>query len=226
MVSYFFSVDFEMLSPTERNILRVIAEHSSSTSNSIQDDMFVERDHLSGLLHRLEHLGYIRRDEQRRFVLVNYFFRRWFKEPPESPGASGSGQDAAVDLTRGTTESTLSMDPQAAMFGDRYQVEKQIGKGATGVVYKARDTQLQVDIAIKLLKPEYASHPEAAERFRQEIVFSRDINHPNILRIYDLGQIGDRKYLTMQWVEGPTLAKSIKDGGAMEYGRSLANHKK
>ena len=66
MVSYFFAVDFEMLSETERKIIRVIAEHSSSTSNTIQDSVFVlEADRLSGLLFRLEHLGYIRRNEQR-----------------------------------------------------------------------------------------------------------------------------------------------------------------
>ena len=79
MVSYFFSVDFEMLSETERNIIRIIAENSSSTSNSILDSLPVDADRLSGLLYRLEHLGYIRRNEQQRFVLMNSFFRRWFK---------------------------------------------------------------------------------------------------------------------------------------------------
>jgi serine/threonine-protein kinase len=215
MVSYFFAVDFEMLSETERSILRVIAEHSSSTSNSIQDSVFVEPDRLTGRLYRLEHLGYIRRNKERQFVLVNYFFRRWFKELTGENGRSSARADLPTTAIAGTDQTTVSIPDERALFGERYEVLKQVGKGATGVVYKARDKDLKVDIAIKLLRQEYASHPEALERFRQEIVFSRDVVHPNILRIYDLGQAGDKRYLTMQWVEGPTLAQFISDRGAL-----------
>ena len=66
-------------------------------------------------------------------------------------------------------------------------------------------------IAIKLLKKEYAAHEEALERIRHEILLSRDISHPNILRIYHLGESQGRKFLTMKWVAGVTLREWLSE---------------
>jgi serine/threonine protein kinase len=80
-----------------------------------------------------------------------------------------------------------------------------------GTVYKAWDSLLQTQVALKLLRPECTANPDALERVRQEILLSRDIGHPNILRIYHLGAFEGRTYLTMQWIQGATLAKLIAD---------------
>jgi DNA-binding SARP family transcriptional activator len=77
MVSYFFSVDFEMLSEAEGNIVRIIARQSAATSVSIQEECSFDPDVLEGSLRRLESLGFIRGGKDRRFELANYFFRRW-----------------------------------------------------------------------------------------------------------------------------------------------------
>ncbi|HKB08552.1 MAG TPA: hypothetical protein VKF61_09765, partial [Candidatus Polarisedimenticolia bacterium] len=79
-VSYFFAIDFEMLSPVEQNILRIIADSGTARSDSILDKVSMEASDLGGTLRRLENLGYVRRDADQRFVLVNHFFRRWFRE--------------------------------------------------------------------------------------------------------------------------------------------------
>jgi len=83
MVSYFFSVDFEMLSATEREIIQIIGRESMATSYSIREQLWLSSDALDGNLRRLENLGFIRRDSERRFVLANYFFRRWLQETPD-----------------------------------------------------------------------------------------------------------------------------------------------
>ena len=92
---------------------------------------------------------------------------------------------------------------------------RHVGEGATGIVYKARDSLLHTDIAIKMLRLEYGRSEGALERFRQEIILSRDIGHPNVLRTYHLGEYQNRKYLTMQWVDGQTLAQLIKADGPL-----------
>jgi serine/threonine protein kinase len=74
---------------------------------------------------------------------------------------------------------------------------------------------LETRIAVKVLRDEYRDHPQILERFRQEIVLSRDLAHPNVLRVYHLGQANDRRYITMQWVDGPTLAQVIGEEGAL-----------
>jgi len=83
MVSYFFSVDFDMLSAAESNIIRVIARESMVTSKLIQQEFPLGSDALEGTLRRLENLGFIRSNKEHQFVLANYFFRRWLQEMQE-----------------------------------------------------------------------------------------------------------------------------------------------
>jgi tRNA A-37 threonylcarbamoyl transferase component Bud32 len=208
MVSFFFSVDFDLLTETERNILRLIAEQSAATSDSIQASLADETDSLRGFLQRLESLGLIRRDRERRFVLVNTFFRRWLQQ--------GQASERTRDLPRRGSarfpqEATRTHDFELGTIRDRYELLEQVGEGATGIVYKAYDKLLQVKIAVKLLRPEYTHNDTILDRFRQEIILSRDIAHPNILRIYHLGESEGKKYIIMQWIEGTTLAKVIAE---------------
>jgi DNA-binding winged helix-turn-helix (wHTH) protein/predicted transcriptional regulator len=77
MVSYFFSVDFEMLSDSERDIIRIIAGQSKASSSTIEERLSLGPDALDGTLRRLENLGFIRANENRQYLLANYFFRRW-----------------------------------------------------------------------------------------------------------------------------------------------------
>ncbi len=225
MVSYFFSIDFEMLSEVEREVIHVIARQTAATSKSIQRDLdhssgSLSKGSLSGGLHRLEHLGFVRRDAERRFVLANYFFRRWMDDVPDPRTSRASVRRPAAEPI--DAEATLEQDVQLGVLDGRYELQQQLGIGATGVVYKAYDKLLSVQLAIKVLKGEYAANEEALERFRQEIILSRDIGHPNVLRIYHLGQDEGKRYITMQLVEGPTLAKLIAAEAPLAERRLLA----
>jgi len=228
-VSYFFSVDFEMLSPIEQDILRIIAEGGTAKSDSILDRVSVEPADLGGILRRLENLGYVRRDAERRFVLVNQFFRRWFRErqpgrpvAPMTPALAGIGYlNTQSTQTDGIALGTL--------FDKRYRLIERIGWGGSGDVYKARDEVVDEIIALKILKAEYCANPEVLERIRREILLSRDLPHPHVLRINHLGDCEGRKYLAMRFIDGPTLAKILTRDGALavdrvvDIGRKLAS---
>ncbi len=218
MVSYFFSVDFDMLSTAERDVIHLIAEQTAATSKSIQQDLPLDSGAVGSSLHRLEHLGLIRRDSGRRFRLPNYFFRRWLAELSSSrPRPTAVAVPPVND-----PEQTLVRDPRLGVLDGRYELQLKLGTGATGVVYKAYDTLLGVKIAVKVLKDEYADNEEALERFRQEIVLSRDIGHSNILRVYHLGQSDGKTYITMQLVEGQTLARLLATDGPLFEARIVS----
>jgi len=92
-----------------------------------------------------------------------------------------------------------------------YQVLSLIGRGGMGEVYRARDTQLQRDVALKLLPEMFASDPERLGRFQREAQLLASLNHSNIASIYGLEESGP-KALVLELVEGPTLAERIAQG--------------
>ena len=93
-----------------------------------------------------------------------------------------------------------------------YAVTAKIGEGGMGEVYRARDTTLDRDVAIKVLPDAFASDPERLARFEREAKVLASLNHPNIGAIYGLEKSGDTRALVLELVEGPTLADRIKQG--------------
>ena len=93
-----------------------------------------------------------------------------------------------------------------------YTVTAKIGEGGMGEVYRARDTTLDRDVAIKALPDAFASDPERLARFEREAKVLASLNHPNIGAIYGLETSGDTRALVLELVEGPTLADRIKQG--------------
>ncbi len=218
-VSYFFSVDFAMLSPVEQDILRIIAESGTAKSDSILDRISMEPADLGGILRRLENLGYVRRDPERRFVLVNHFFRRWFRErQPGRPVAPMTPPLAGVP-SQSTKSTEIAGIMLGALFDKRYRLVDRIGGGGFGDVYKARDEVVDEIIALKILKSEYCANSEVLARIRLELLHSRDLAHPNVLRVNHLGDCDGRKYLTMRFIEGPTLGKVITREGPLALDR-------
>src|SRR5439155_176885 len=79
------------------------------------------------------------------------------------------------------------------------------GLGGMGVVYKAHDEELGVDVALKVLRPDLGTDPEWIARFRRELVLAREITHKNVVRIHDIGESEGLRFLTMRLVEGRSL---------------------
>ena len=93
-----------------------------------------------------------------------------------------------------------------------YEVTALIGQGGMGEVYRARDTKLGRDVALKVLPDLFADDPERLARFQREARVLASLNHPNIASIYGLEESGDTRALVLELAEGPTLAERIAQG--------------
>ena len=93
-----------------------------------------------------------------------------------------------------------------------YEVLAAIGAGGMGEVYKARDTKLDRDVALKILPDAFVNDPERLARFQREAKVLASLNHPNIAQIHGLEESGDSPALVLEYVEGPTLQDRIAKG--------------
>ncbi len=117
----------------------------------------------------------------------------------------------AIDVAARAAASDSHPSPIPATIG-KFQVLALIGKGGMGEVWRARDTRLQRDVAIKVLPEDFAADPERLSRFKREAQTLASLNHPNIATIYDFVQEGCARFIVLELVEGQTLAERIQRG--------------
>src|SRR5580698_10201429 len=112
--------------------------------------------------------------------------------------------------------------PMAFNAGTRlgpYEILAPIGAGGMGEVYRARDTKLDRDVAIKVLPPSFAQDPERLARFEREAKVLASLNHPNIAQIYGIAECA----LVMELVDGATLQGPLSLETALNYARQIAD---
>lgn len=109
-------------------------------------------------------------------------------------------------------------------FG-RYTIMRLLGMGGMGAVYQAWDQELEVVVALKVIRPEVLRDPVAEQeierRFKRELLLARQVTHRNVVRIHDLGQINGIKYITMSYVDGTDLATLVKREGRLPVPKTL-----
>src|SRR3984885_9717665 len=104
---------------------------------------------------------------------------------------------------------------EGVVLGGRYQILKRLGEGGMGAVYKARDHELDRLVALKVIRPELAGHPDILRRFKQELILARQVTHKNVVRIFDLGSADGRKFITMDYIEGRDLKSILVERGKL-----------
>ncbi len=109
-----------------------------------------------------------------------------------------------------TPSSVSSLSP-GMTFGN-YQILQRLGTGGMGEVYRAKDTRLEREVAIKTLLLERGSQPEALSRFEKEARAAGALNHPNIVTIYELGEVNGTCYIAMELVTGETVRELLASG--------------
>ncbi|PIR16170.1 MAG: serine/threonine protein kinase, partial [Elusimicrobia bacterium CG11_big_fil_rev_8_21_14_0_20_64_6] len=130
-------------------------------------------------------------------------------------GVGGAKKEGTVMITGGSTKPTLG----------RYEIEKELGRGAMGVVYLGRDPKINRMVAIKTMMLEEGSDGESAksvkERFFREAESAGTLNHPNIVRIFDAGDENDVAYIAMELLDGHDLVKYGQKDGLLPLDKAL-----
>ena len=162
-------------------------------------------------------------------------FRRMIgelREKDDLVALLSTGQGSTVQMTQGDLRQVTSGAPiprpsslgislmPGQTLSNRYEVKEILGAGGMGVVFRAFDRELQEAVAIKTLKPEVMD-PQSVERFKQEIRLARKISHRNVVRNYDLGESDGMLYITMEYVEGTSLEKLLRQRGKLPIGVAL-----
>ena len=136
-------------------------------------------------------------------------------------------QGTSDDETRLNTGAPVTGAPTGIIpgqrFGNRYDIIRVLGVGGMGAVYHAWDSELGLSVALKVVLP--GSDPDALaeleRRFKRELVLARQVTHPNVIRIHDLGELEGIKYITMPFVQGTDLARLLATTGRLPLPRAL-----
>jgi eukaryotic-like serine/threonine-protein kinase len=121
----------------------------------------------------------------------------------------------------GGVSAFLSLQP-GVLFGGRYEILGILGQGGMGAVYKARDRELDRLIALKVIRPELATDPAILQRFKQELILSRNITHKNVVRIFDLGEAEGIRFISMEYVDGEDLRTLLRRAGKFTPQEAIA----
>ena len=112
-------------------------------------------------------------------------------------------------------------DPRLGTVIAGYRIEERIGRGGMGVVYRAEHLNLRRRAAVKIIAPDLAESDGFRERFTREARIAAALQHPNIVTVYDAGEVDGLLYLAMQYIEGSDLAAMLRDDGRLRPYRAI-----
>lgn len=143
----------------------------------------------------------------------------------DQPSLEESPSDTAT-LNMGVQPGAALADPRLELLGtvveDRYEVTETLGKGGMSVVFKARDRRLKKLVALKVLMPHLSADPLSVQRFQQEATAASHLDHPNIVKVYNVGATASGlPFMAMDYLQGQSLSASIKEKGRLEYVEAL-----
>ena len=110
---------------------------------------------------------------------------------------------------------------ESVVLNNRYRLLELVGSGGMAVVYRGVDTLLQRRVAVKVLRESYSDDPAFLARFRREAQAAANLDHPNVVTVYDVGQDDGRHYIVMEYVQGQDLKTLIRQKGQLEVGEAL-----
>jgi serine/threonine-protein kinase len=141
------------------------------------------------------------------------------------PSAGSSPAKSATPSTSDTFDGSRFLP--GAMLAGRYRIVGLLGRGGMGEIYRADDLKLGQAVALKLLPQELETNLSRLERFLNEVKIARQVSHPNVCRVYDVGEVDGQHFLSMEYVDGEDLASLLRRIGrlpgdkAVEIARQL-----
>ncbi len=136
--------------------------------------------------------------------------------PADPPTAYRPPEETPTFVTRGKGGSNLQFTP-GTILGERYRMISLIGRGGMGEVYRADDLKIGHTVALKFL-----SHPQHAQRLYEEVRIGRQISHPNVCRLYDVGEVDGHLFITMEFIDGEDLASLLRRVGRLPPEKGLS----
>jgi TolB-like protein/Flp pilus assembly protein TadD/predicted Ser/Thr protein kinase len=128
---------------------------------------------------------------------------------------------ADVDGSAVLAAASRVIDSGPRVVAGRYEILGLLGAGGMGNVYRARDLELEELVALKVLRHEISGNPAALEQFRSEVKLARRVTHPNVARVFDIGDEDGAKYLTMELVDGESLGALLERSGRLPVARAV-----
>ena len=137
--------------------------------------------------------------------------------PSDSPTMVGGGSSPGESPSPHPIFSHIgaTVFHEGDVLGGRYEIQKMLGMGGMGAVYKARDMEVERVVGLKVIRPDLAGNPAILARFKQELVLARQVTHKNIIRIYDLNEADGVKFITMEFIEGEDLRSILTRQGKL-----------
>lgn len=153
--------------------------------------------------------------------------------PLRKTSAASSGADAPTTASADPRANTPPRNPPpsppshdqerfapGSLIAQRYRIVSLLGRGGMGEVFRAADLTLGQPVALKFL-PQSMIDPSMLERFRNEVRIARRISHPNVCRVYDIGETGDQVFLSMEYVDGEDLSSLLRRTGRLPRDQAL-----
>jgi serine/threonine protein kinase/tetratricopeptide (TPR) repeat protein len=137
------------------------------------------------------------------------------------PGATAALPYARPTPSTNSVSAFQGLQP-GVLFGQRYEIMGVLGQGGMGAVYQARDRELDRLIALKVIRPELATDPAILQRFKQELILSRNITHKNVVRIFDMGEADGIRFISMEYVDGEDLRTILRREGKFAPKEAIA----
>jgi predicted Ser/Thr protein kinase len=134
--------------------------------------------------------------------------------------AAGSGVSGPLSRITSVSEDEGRFVP-GTLLGGRYRILTLLGRGGMGEVYRAMDLTLGQSVALKFLPEEAASNQRLLERFHGEVRVARMVSHPNVCRVYDIGQIEGMPFISMEYVDGEDLASLLTRIGRLPADKAV-----
>jgi len=130
----------------------------------------------------------------------------WMK-PASSPSSSGNLDEGRF--------------PPGTLLAQRYRIVSLLGRGGMGEVYRANDLLLAQTVALKFLPAQWTSDEPTLARFRNEVRIARQISHPNVCRVYDIGAVDGQHYLSMEYLDGEDLNSLLRRIGRLPQDKAI-----
>jgi serine/threonine protein kinase len=195
------------------DLLVFLAQHAGKvvSQETIIDAVWqVEAVSVGTLTHAIAELRKAFGDDAKNPTFIETIPKRGYRllvEP--EPGWEEAGEAG------GEQESTPLTAPSAPRIGEtlsHYRIVDTLGEGGMGEVYRAHDTDLHRDVAVKVLGAQLAESPDRIARFEREARAVAKLSHPNVLDVYELGRHGGRPFIATELLDGETLRETLEDG--------------